>query len=718
MDDIKKPSSPAEVLPETPDFTSSITETDVDDPVSKRKNDASSLLGDKALKAATKPQALLRLSDGVLRAPLAAALKTEAYQPRRRSDEVPVPVILGPFDESELASLAESGFLKSSDAIITDFGRWKLVREVFPDAMAAQKEDFTRTSTETGTATATRGEMDDDDDGEGTSTTTGGLELEAVDETQTGTAEAPLEATGEDEVFDAEPLPLELTNTEPGADEDFGGKPRTKKAEPVPEAPREKKAAPKPTAKRAAPAAPKVAPAPAPTPAPISIVPKVHLPWAGLVTAVVAVGAIFYLARKSGTATPEMTVEVPGRPGLLAAEWPANLRPLTVETLHSDDEPLVRKIRPILNAYEAGSTALSPGDERTLREVADPASASFEARKLAANQLGVYYLASSRVDDARSALKPILDADGSDPQTLLNVSLLQLTTGEYAEARESATTALRLLTTGAPAVEPWIAYGVAGLVEGYRGRLDQAEQHFKDALRRSPDNFFIYGLWARTFSDRPSYRDKVVGLMREALWTNPDRMLDSPIRAPLAAHILMAFGIEGITKGAEAAQTKLSPGKTTFLKWVEGTYRRNPLTQPVGKVAELLSQEDDPQSQMLLAYLMRRQGRLDDASQILNRILPQLHSRDDVKSSFPWAFAGDVQIARRNISQGVVFYQNAIVRNPQDIDAVYGMALAFRESGDFKLAEEKLAETQRLNPFFVPAALRVSRFEWEDGARP
>jgi tetratricopeptide (TPR) repeat protein len=699
MSSKKSEGKPSSLELETPDFTSSITETDHEGMTPSNPNEKlAQLLGKKSLETRKEPRVLLRISDGVLRPNLASSLKLPVYQPRRRADELPIPLIMGPFDLSDLKGMAEEGLFRPQDCVQTSFGRWKSVRDIFSDFVeSAHTDEITNTMTATATATETSG-LDNELEGE--------LELGAVDDSPSESDLTPLPTPTEPEegaMLDLEDDESDVESIERHASKNMPPALAPAKSAAIKKAPASLKTA-KPEVKAAtAPQHHK----------PIAATDK-NSSW-GLVLILAAVGgAALYLShRKESTESDKViSVQASGVPHV-AVDWPQNLRPQTLESLSSGDSGLVSKIRPILNAYENGTMVMSPNDERILKEVSDPASASSEARRLAANQLAVFYLASSKVEEARQVLAPLMDSGTPDPTTLLNMALLQLTAGEYAEARDSATAALRLV----PPANAWIAHSVVGLVEGYRGRLSEAEANFKDALRRSLNNPFVYGLYIRTLFEVPGAKDRIPELIREALWTDPDRLVDSPIRAPLAGHILVSFALEGLVRGAEMRESRLSPGKTAFVKWLEARYRRNPLSQPIGKVREILSREEDSQSQLLYAFTLQEQGKLDEASDVMTRVTALLQSQEDMRSSFPWSFAGDVHYARRNTSQAIVLYQNALSRNARDVAAVLGMALAFRDSGEYKLAEQKLAEALSLDPFFIPALLRISRFEWHGGNR-
>ena len=194
---------------------------------------------------------------------------------------------------------------------------------------------------------------------------------------------------------------------------------------------------------------------------------------------------------------------------------------------------------------------------------------------------------------------------------------------------------------------------------------------------------------------------------------DPSRLVDSPIRAPLASQAIVSQALEGLKRGVAHSSSRLTGGEEAFVMWLESRFRNLGATDGRNRAMDMLSGESGLQSQMLYAYLLREKGDLAKASEIVNQLLPSIGPEVPSSVSWPWAFAGDLQLARGNTRQAVVFYQQALARNVQDIAAVYGMALAFRDSGDFMSAEQKIAETLSLDPNFIPGILRISRFEWD-----
>jgi tetratricopeptide (TPR) repeat protein len=254
-----------------------------------------------------------------------------------------------------------------------------------------------------------------------------------------------------------------------------------------------------------------------------------------------------------------------------------------------------------------------------------------------------------------------------------------------------------------------------GMVEGYSGRLDAAEPHFRRAASLTSNNLIVPGLWLQAFVRNRTTADmRIALLIRDALLFDPDRLLDSPIPAPIAGHVLAKEAMSGLSRASELTIARLSSGQKAFLRWLEGRIGRNPLSQPLGSVLEQLALEADPVSQVLYAYALRDRGSLDQASQVLSRVLPLLDSQKGMlSSSWPWTYSGDVQFALGRFDAAVVSYQSAQTRNNADPGALLGMALIFRERGNFPQAESQLGEALRADPFFIPAVLRLSRFEWQ-----
>lgn len=643
------------------------------------------LLGSRSLRVKTANGVLLMPEKIYSRADL---LRSEKI-PDTRIPENAI-FILGPFSEEQLARKASEGLMRRGDRLLMSGNRWKPVLEEFPEwsVHISANDEFSRTVelTQTKTKTLTT-EMPQDNvhEIEHHQPDPSSYELEDVEEPQRGksaqsTAVVPVAPAA------ATPAPAKRVS-------------ETKTSEPI-------------LNPRASDAAAASAPA------------KVARNGLGPIqltltlTAVIA-GVVWYIGthNEPKPEVPEavLATDVGAAKVKSSQEWPASLKPRTLESLYSDENPMIRKVRPVLRAYEAGVTVLNQGDELLLRRYADPASANWEVRKLASNQLAVHMMVRSDLERAKSFLRPILQADAGDFDTLVNLSLVDIWEGRFASARE----ALRVASRINPEMR-WLTLALLGVVEGNSDRWPAATSSFEDSLKAQPNNPYIQGLWLQTLmkSDK-SARGQVQKLVSEALWSDPDSLIDSPLAAPLASHLVHSEALDGLLRGAESlGASDLSAGQLAYVRWLKGRATGFSTSTPsLAQVVTGLENEESLQSQVLFAYALKEQGRFEEASQVLTKVLPLIESQGLTSSSWPWTLAGDVQLARSRYDQSILFYQGALNRNNLDYAAVYGLAMTLRDRGQYVEAEQKIREAQSLQPAFMPARLRVSRLEWQGLAR-
>jgi len=428
----------------------------------------------------------------------------------------------------------------------------------------------------------------------------------------------------------------------------------------------------------------------------------------------IIIGVGFWYSKKAGNAiqdakSPEYTGYVAEAQIRDRLEWADKVRPLKPDSWYVDDDPLMKKIRPILRAYEAGVHALSRQDEYLLRRLASPASASWKVRKIASNQLAVYLLSRSKTQEAKAVLRPILQADSSDFITLVNNAIIDLSELNLQQARDSLKVSLRMNQS-----LQWVSLSLLGYLEGLDGRWEESSKYFQDALNRNQNNPFISGLWLKVLTRQNMGSNfQIQKLVDDALWADPDTLIDSPLPAPLAGGVIQSEALEGIVKGVEQLGSKVSKGKLLFARWLQGrVVSFSALTSPLSEVAQVLSLEESLQSQALYAYALQRKGQSDRASEVLSKVLP-LVEKEQMNSSWLWTFAGDVQAERSQIDQAILYYQAALNKNSYDHAAVHGLGLMLRERGQYDVAAQKIQESMNIRPHFIPGQLRISRFEWQ-----
>jgi tetratricopeptide (TPR) repeat protein len=678
-------SDDSEKKPETDDQTESQEITGTLTDLGYGAGDADSeqklkrLLGSKSLKSPKNENVLLMLDKPSYRADLLRAQKIE--EPRSSDKAF---CILGPYGIDSLKNLVLDGLLRRNDRLLIAGNRWKPLLEEFPEwsVHVQGADDFSRTmeftQTDTLTSDASCEELDEIEDV--SLVKTEGYQLEELDEAALKNSSAPLGRAPEKPTETrTHPKSLELERTEVTPKHTVGTSNRS------------------PQRRTAGPAPFKVA----------------------LLTLLV-VGMVGWLVgsrkEKKSPETPTLfpthVIETKVRSSL---DWPPSLRPRSPDSLFLDENPMLRKIRPVLRAYEAGVMAINQSDEMLLRRYADPASANWEARKLASNQLAVQMMLRSDLVRARNLLSPILQADAADFTTLVNGSLVDIWEERFAPAREALRVASRINSD-----MRWLTLGLLGVVEGASDRWPAATNSFEDALKAQPNNPYIQGLWLQTLLRKEKgARFQIQKLVTDALWADPDTLIDAPLPAPIASHLIHSEALEGLLRGAESLGADgLSPGKLAYVRWLKGRATGFSTSTPsLAQVANGLELEEDHQSQVLYAYVLKEQERYDEATQILTRVLPLVENSKLTRSSWPWTLAGDAQAARSRYDQAILFYQSALNRNNLDFSAVYGLAMTLRDRGQYIEAEQKLREALALHPTFMPAKLRISRLEWQSLVR-
>jgi tetratricopeptide (TPR) repeat protein len=557
-------------------------------------------------------------------------------------------IVIGPFSRSQVIALCEAKLLTRRDELLVPQGNWKGVSEIIE--------------------------------------------------------EVKLDQLVSDEITHTQSVTESITETAPMLEEKMAPKegPRIHVSENTGPSEQRNRAADKPTTR--------------PPPKPISTM-KISTPpdpaskslWAWLAVLGVVVGGIavwkfgpFGKINPEGPSTEYTHKNV--------QDWPDNMRELDFNELKSGQAPLIAKLDPILEAYERGAKVVSEPDQKTLKVLAGPGSASLEARVVATNVLAALALSRAQTDEAKKLLDRLLEIVPTDSTTLLNRALTYLVSREYREAKEISSQALRLCKEQSC----WVARAILGLIAAEESRWSEAEENFKAAMEASRGNMWVTGLWLRSLKGAPKEmaRSKSTLLLTESLVLDPDLMIDSPLRAPLATQVFLGEVLRGFRNAMTFVPDALTEGQKKYLEWLLSRFELNPLSTSAQEALDMLKSEAAALSQLSAAYLEKENNHLDIAAEILSRTLTRLSSTQ-IRSSWPWAFAGDIQRNRGLNDQAVVFYESALSRNPRDVNAVFGLALILRDKKDYKSSAQKMEEVISLDPNFVPVQLRRDRFEWE-----
>lgn len=573
-------------------------------------------------------------------------------------------LVLGPFSKSQIVSLCEEQLLTKRDELLVPQGTWKVVSDVISEVSFEQlaSEDFTSThsltgsvtETQTATMTATAISLSP----EGASKTVPDI---SVEKRQV----ASVEAVKRGEATETIVRPAQRSQT-------F----------------QQKK--------------------------PASFYNAGVYVW--LFVGISIVGALAYLNFSSNSKqTSRVVPTYTPRPyainqNIQNEEWPEYLKAKDFDVLKSNRSPLLMKLDPIMEAYEKGAKVISEPDMKLLRILSGPGSSSLEARVLASNMLAALALSKQQTDESRKILDKLLEIVPTDSTTLLNRSLTFFATRDYKEAKDFASTALRLCK----GQSCWVSRAMLGLIAGEEKRWADVEENFKAALEVSRGNMWVQGLRMRALADSPrdSLKAKFSLLLTESFVLDPDVMVDAPLRAPFAIQIFLNEVVRGYRNALDIASDTLTDGQRKYFEWILSRMELNPLSITAKEALDKLQNETATLSQLAASYLEKDAGRLDRAADIITRTLNRL-SGSPVKSSWPWSFAGDIQRARGLNDQAIIFYEGALSRNPRDVNAVFGLALILREKKEFKSSFQKIEEALSLDPDYIPAQLRRDRFEWE-----
>ncbi len=430
--------------------------------------------------------------------------------------------------------------------------------------------------------------------------------------------------------------------------------------------------------------------------------------WLALTGLIVTTGLMWHFGFFSTSPVQEIEVATPL--GRNRENWPESMREKNFSDVKGARAPLLAQLDPILEAYERGAKVVSETDLRLLKVLSGPGSASLEARVTATNLLAALALSRSQTEEAKRVLDRLLEIVPTDSTTLLNRSLSCLVSREYKEAKEFASTALRLCKDQSC----WVSRSILGFIAGEESKWDDVEENFNAALEASRGSLWVVGLWLRSLKNAPKEiaKAKMTSLLTESLVLDPDLMVDSPLHAPFATQVFLAEVVRGFRNAMSVSSGVLTEGQKKYFEWLMARFELTPLSTSATEASDILKGEAGALSQLAAAYLEKENNRLDVAAEILSRTLPRI-STTQFRSSWPWSFSGDIQRNRGLLDQAVIRYEGALNKNPRDVNAVFGLALILREKKEYKLAGQKIEEALALDPNYVPAQLKRDRFEWQ-----
>ncbi len=435
--------------------------------------------------------------------------------------------------------------------------------------------------------------------------------------------------------------------------------------------------------------------------------------WVGgsLVVGVLLLGAWFWRQNRvssSAVAQREALSKQAGPQDI--SDWPEHLRPLPREALFANDSPLVSKVRKIMLSYQDGSLSLGLEDEKTLQRMSDPASASFEARRLATNQLALFQAAGGRLEDAQRTVDVLYAVAKADFVTAVNRGLLKWIGGKSAEALESLQRANQYVPEGLS----WLAKSLQILMQSKQLGGAQVHSQFQTLFHKHSSNLLLRLLEIRALLETSNVDLPLLKKQISAMtYFSPDSLWDSPLMAPLPVHLIS----KELHWALDQVQEKISDLPAFERDWIKllqnivKTQRNDNQSWSVLSNSSAKENLTTSSSSFLNAVALLHLGSLTQSREMLDRLVTS-GSLDSEQFLWSRTLLGDLYFEARVFEKAAEHYNEALKISPQFVPALHGMAMVLRERKDFYSAEEKLSEVRTQDPLFLPALLRMTRFEW------
>lgn len=595
------------------------------------------------------------------------------------------PLVLGPYKLRDIEGWASNGYVRAGDLVQVPYRRWLPASEffdVFPKGEMTSTVEVTSSFTLSGSKTVEMTKTSEmDSEGEVTPSQESDV-LELEDEVlspaaKQATSAAPAGKAAPSAAASATPrVPASQTQTI---------------VMPVSTPPKRKPQVSSPSSSRA----------------------LMTAVVSGLLLVVIFVAVRMTMKSKSqlDTKATQTTASNAATPLDFGADWPDYMQPLPTESLVNGDDALMTRLSPILAKVRFGHFRLDESEFATLRRLAAPGTASWVARRTAANILAIAgpWQGSATVQQAIEVLRPIYEASPDDFITVTNLAILTFENGDLPGAEELGQIALRLCQGSSC----WFSNFLMGNIKARGSQWQNAEKFFQEAATDFADPVAVFGVWAQTVSREDGNRHgaKARALIERAIWGDPDRFLLSPLPDALGS----AFLFQRLTSRMEEFFSQpvlaLSAGQQNFLKWRFAMLAGKATLDDGVALIDGLGSESAPLSQLLTSYLQAIKGDLEGARERLGPILVLLKENQPVQG-WPWTLAGDLQAERGFLDQALIFYQGALGRYSRDRGAVYGLGQLMRKKADFQGARQKFAEAAAMDAQYVLPKLRVSRFEW------
>jgi predicted Zn finger-like uncharacterized protein len=300
--------------------------------------------------------------------------------------------------------------------------------------------------------------------------------------------------------------------------------------------------------------------------------------------------------------------------------------------------------------------------------------------------------------EARIAEARILWSQGKEDRAL---HLLRVAIGlEPTEEEQYLWTSKAALAAG---------YSLLGYIHESRGRLHNARESYEQALAADP-----YRVDALLGSGRVLLREKRYADAQarfESALSSATKGGDNPIvlsgrTADAEAKLGIGRAMMSLQQGAQAKAT-MTELSTKLPNDAEVVLALGEAEQTMGNVSgaetlfrksiELAPKRFD--GYLSLSQLFFKKGDAGKASEVLNEAASKVEETAEMRRML-----GQSELARNRLESGIHEFKRALELDPHDMDAMFGMGIALRKSGDLAGAGRALGEITKRDPGFAGLA--------------
>jgi tetratricopeptide (TPR) repeat protein len=222
-----------------------------------------------------------------------------------------------------------------------------------------------------------------------------------------------------------------------------------------------------------------------------------------------------------------------------------------------------------------------------------------------------------------------------------------------------------------------------------QGRQDDAEQHFRQVLRRDPDNARAHLGLGRLAHERGDLRDGLAHLERSA-----SSRLTRRASCVLLAQVYHQLG-DTAAAGREQARALDLPGDPPW---------------PDPFLEEVQSLMVGKQARLARLQTLHRQGRHAEGRALARQL----------EGDYPdvyWLVEGRGQMARRDFTAAERALRKAVQLAPDSVDARFDLGTALLEQRNYRAAAECFQKVTEIEPGYGPAYSRLGRCWLSQGDR-